>query len=283
MTVVADISTPANRGRNMSFYQGSILIGTGLGPTLGGALAGQTGSYRLPFFVFALLTLLAAIWVWLMLPETQDYGRTDLNSGHVGHLSSMSPRFLLTDLNFLLVGVINFGIFFSRAGTQMELLPLIGAEEVGLNPEQIGVALTFAAVANFFVLSPAGWIADRFSRKIAIVPANLVMGLSLVVFIYTDNYLMFLLAVILYGIASGFGGPAPAAYVADIVPRHAYGLAMGTVRTFGDLGFVVAPMVLGWLSDLHSYDLALWFNALLMSGSALAFGLWAREKRAKTE
>ncbi|MBE3588724.1 MAG: hypothetical protein IMW93_09280 [Thermoanaerobacteraceae bacterium] len=51
------------------------------------------------------------------------------------------------------------------------------------------------------------------------------------------------------------------------------------MRTFGDVGFVLAPVLLGWLADAGGYDLALWLNALLMIGSSLVFALWARERK----
>lgn len=69
MTAVADLSTAANRGRSMAVYNGSILIGAGLGPALGGLIAGRTMSYQTPFFVFALLSLAGALLVWTTLPE----------------------------------------------------------------------------------------------------------------------------------------------------------------------------------------------------------------------
>ncbi|WP_232619329.1 MFS transporter, partial [Acetomicrobium sp. S15 = DSM 107314] len=45
----------------MSFYQGSILLGAGLGPTLGGFVAELWG-IRAPFFVFAVMAVVAALW-----------------------------------------------------------------------------------------------------------------------------------------------------------------------------------------------------------------------------
>jgi len=54
IVMLADISTPANRGRLMSYYQGSLLLGSGLGPTLGGFVAQYFG-LAAPFFVYAVL------------------------------------------------------------------------------------------------------------------------------------------------------------------------------------------------------------------------------------
>lgn len=70
MVMLADISTQESRGRMMSFYQGSILVGAGLGPTLGGFVA-ELWEIRAPFFVLAVMTVMAALWAYVRLPETR--------------------------------------------------------------------------------------------------------------------------------------------------------------------------------------------------------------------
>lgn len=277
MTAVADLSTTFNRARNMALYQGSILIGAGLGPALGGLIAGRLG-YRAPFFIFALLAFTGALWVWLTLPETQTKNPLAAFDS-IGEKPSVWA--LIGNLNFFLIGLVNFGVFFTRAGANMDLVPLMGSEKIGLNPEQLGFILALGSLGNFAVLPLAGWLADRYGRKLAIVPANLISGLALLFFASGNGYWLFLLGVLLYGISSGLGGTTPAAYVADIVPRHTYGLAMGLLRTFGDVGFVAAPIFLGWLTDLGDYRLAFWFNAFFVVASSAAFGVWGREEKKK--
>ena len=88
--------------------------------------------------------------------------------------------------------------------------------------------------------------------------------------------------VLLFGVSSGLGGTTPAAYAEDIVPPSAYGRAMGLLRTFGDLGFMMAPILPGWLTDTGGYGTALWFNAIIMIVSSLVFGIWAWEKYRRT-
>src|SRR5690625_7568493 len=70
MIAVADISSRENRGRVMSMYQGSLLLGAGAGPAFGGILADASG-VRARFLAFAVLTSLAAIWALLRLPDTR--------------------------------------------------------------------------------------------------------------------------------------------------------------------------------------------------------------------
>src|SRR5439155_18445973 len=67
--VVADVATRENRGRMMSTYQGFFSFAVGLGPSIGGVVALVSGP-RAPFFVFAVLTLLAGGIALSQLPET---------------------------------------------------------------------------------------------------------------------------------------------------------------------------------------------------------------------
>ena len=50
--VLADITTPANRGRAMAVYQGVFLFAVGIGPLFGGVLAERSG-LAAPFVVYA--------------------------------------------------------------------------------------------------------------------------------------------------------------------------------------------------------------------------------------
>ena len=70
MIVMADISTPRDRGRSMSFYQGALLLGTSVGPIIGG-FVGEHFGLRTPFFAYAALAFCAALWAWLQVPETR--------------------------------------------------------------------------------------------------------------------------------------------------------------------------------------------------------------------
>lgn len=66
--VAADLSSGGNVGRKMSIITVSFGLGIGLGPLLSGILA--VHSFQLPFLVIGSLNLLAAVFVWIFLPET---------------------------------------------------------------------------------------------------------------------------------------------------------------------------------------------------------------------
>src|SRR3989442_11834632 len=67
--VLADITTPAVRGRAMAIYQGTFLFAVGIGPFPGGVLAERFG-LRAPFVAYAVTGGVAAACPWLRTPET---------------------------------------------------------------------------------------------------------------------------------------------------------------------------------------------------------------------
>jgi MFS family permease len=85
------------------------------------------------------------------------------------------------------------------------------------------------------------------------------------------------------GISTGIGGPAPAAYVADLDLPGGRGLSLGIFRTMGDVGMSIGPVLLGWISDHSSYGHALWTNALMFFAVSIAFWLFARETAARRQ
>jgi multidrug resistance protein len=282
MVMLADITTPANRGRLMSYYQGSLLLGCGLGPTMGGFIAEHFG-LAAPFFAYALLVFFAALWAYMRLPETRPALPAQTAAVAVGNsdsLSTASPgelRSPLRDLNFILISIVTFGIFFMRQGAQNEILPLLGAERLGLREGQIGLALTLVAIMQFITIFPAGRLSDRFGRKAVITPGCLIAAASLVMLAQSYSYHFLLLTCIVMGLGIGISGPTPSAYVADIVPRESYGTAMGTYRAISDFGFAIGPVLLGWLADIQGLRFSLLFNSVFLFLIVLIFQLKAKE------
>ncbi|MFC1902579.1 MFS transporter [Chloroflexota bacterium] len=282
MIMVADISTPANRGQSMSIYSGSLLLGVGLGPVMGGFIAQYFG-LRMPFFVFGFFTILAALWAYLRLPETKPQDKQQVV---IPIESDLHPtpavlgtglKVLLRNLNFLLISTLTFGTFFMRSGAQHQILPLLGSERLGLSEGQIGVALTILAIIQCVAMFASGRLSDRFGRKAVITPGCLIAAASLVMLARSHSYWFLLLSCIIMGMGIGISGPVPLAYVADIIPRENYTSSMGLYRTAGDLGFVVGPLLLGWFADMRGLSFPLLFNSLFLFLAVLLFQFLAKE------
>ena len=77
-------------------------------------------------------------------------------------------------------------------------------------------------------------------------------------------------------LGTGTAGPAPAAFVADLFPEQMRGLGVGLYRSAGDVGFVLGPPALGWLSDNASMSVAFQTAGCLVGAAGVYFVLVTR-------
>jgi MFS family permease len=273
MVAMADLGGPIHRGRALSVFSGAFLIGSSLGPSIGGIVTAYWGP-RAPFMVYAGLAALGLAWVYLQVPETSPAGAPSPPID----MPEPAPR-PFPYLDFALIGLVTFAVFFTRAGGRATILPLFAYNQLGATATQVGVLLSSLAIMNMIVLYPTGALSDRFGRKLAIVPSVLLMALAFIQMSRASSYSGLLAGTVLLGIGSGVGGPAPAAYMVDLGPPARMGAAMGLYRAIGDLGFFVGPIAMGWVADTFSYSSALVGVAGLLVAAILPFALFAREHR----
>ena len=288
MSFIADVSTPGNRGRLMSLQQGSLLLGTDLGPIIGGFVAATLG-YRWPFYMAGMLSGAAALWVVLRLPETRREpaaaqpvaaprkARRGWDLRVVGRL--------LANPTFVLLSLFTMMVFFTRTGSRQTIMPLLAVDRAGMSATSLGFLFTFMTTINLLLVLPAGALTDRLGRKAVIMPGALVPVAGLSLFAWSSTMWLFFAGGALLGLGTGLIGPAPAAYAGDLSPDGKTGVTMGLYRTFGDVGFVVGPVLLGMIADtfrgrlasIPGEGVALEVNAALILITAVLLVLLGKE------
>jgi multidrug resistance protein len=269
-----EIAAPGERGKIMSYYQGAQLLGSSIGPAVGGFLAEHFGLSS-PFLAYGAVGIVASAVAAL---SFQDMERPPPPAP--GEVVSLGG--LMRQLPFLLLCLLYFSIFFTRTAAQWQTIPLLGHEHFGLSVDVLGLALTVMALANFSMLPWSGRMIDTFGpRRITICAVSLT-GISLTLIAAAPHVALFWVGMVLLGIASGFSSPAVAACIGEVVPRRLYGPAMGTLRVCGDCGFIVGPLIVGSIADLTPYGNSggLFANAALVLFAATVFGLGNRRARA---
>jgi MFS family permease len=180
---------------------------------------------------------------------------------------------------FLVVTLVSFAVFFSRTGGLFNVIPVLGQERLGLSPDQIGLGLASVSVVSILLAYPSGVFADRYGRKVVIVPSTILTGLSFMLFMLAPSFAWFMAACIAWSIAGGIGGAAPSAYAADIAPPGMNAAAMSSFRMFAETGYVLGPIVLGLIADLSGANAALSAATTLLVVSGLLFAMFAPERR----
>jgi DHA1 family multidrug resistance protein-like MFS transporter len=277
---IADFSTPDNRGRLMSTFQGSFLLGSTAGPTVGGLIAGGFGA-RGVFFVYAVMALLALGWANLRRNTYPKFERETATAQQGAASPRRASPFaawkFLAESSFFAICLLTMAQFFTRTGTRTTALPLLGADRYHLGEEAIGGILTLVTLGNLVCLPIAAWMVDNLGRKAAIVPSTLLSGISIFCIILSPNVFFFTLSVVLFGMSTGIAGPAPNAFVADLAKGQGVGARLGVYRSFGDIGFILGPICMGVVSDRFGYNPALTVNATLIVATGILFAVVAKE------
>jgi MFS family permease len=250
LTYSASLGSDERRGRRMSLYQGSFLLGNGIGPVLGGLLA-QAYGYRVPFGVFAAVAALTGLWILVQLRDPRALG-------HAG--------FLVACLMGLLSAL-------TRSGTR-DYAMVVLSDARGLLPAQIGVALSVVFLTNVAVLYFAGMLVDRYGPRPAMIPSWLLVGSGLAVLATADSYPALLVAAALYGVGSGIGNSVPAVEVANAVGPERRGMALGVFRTFSDLGLILGAAGMGLMAATTGLVSGVWINAALVFAALFVYLLY---------
>jgi predicted MFS family arabinose efflux permease len=275
--ILADITTPQRRGRTLAIYQAVFLFAVGIGPFPGGLLAQQFG-LSAPFWAYGIAGLLVGLIAWFAVPETRQSIPAQRSTDPLPQTNyRQQMRLLLRHNGFVLVSLISLMHAFTRTGGLFNIIPILGNTWLGLSVADIGLALAIGSVAGILSAYPAGMVSDRFGRKAVIVPATLTAGAAFLLFGLVGSFTGFIVAAVLWSIASSAGSSAPAAYAADSAPAGMNATAMSMFRMVSDAGYVIGPIVLGFLADSYGAGTALVIAAAMIILIAIAFAVYAPE------
>src|SRR5262249_23300883 len=127
-------------------------------------------------------------------------------------------RLITGHAGFVLVALVSFMNAVARTGALFNVIPVLARDRLALSTDRIGVGLALSSLVGLLLAYPAGVLVVRGGGRVVFVPATVVAGASLVLFVMAPSYTWFLLACATWSIAVGVSGAAPAAYAADVAP-----------------------------------------------------------------
>ncbi len=272
-TLLADILKPEERGRIMSYFQAFMLLGSSAGPTIGGLVATWWG-IRAPFYFYALTGLISSILTLIWIKEPEGVKERHARDRR---FSPQAVMRLLSNRSYSMACLATFMVFFMRTGIRGTMIPLYADGVLGLDESSIGAVISYATIMNLIMTIPVGYAIDYFGRKPPIIASLVITALSSFVFPQTSDYVQISLAAVLLGIGTSGAGQAPLALATDATIDEPHGLSMGLYRLFGDIGFVVGPIILGMIADGYGLRMPFYFMTGLILVSAVLLQVFARE------
>ena len=237
---IAEVIAPAQRGQALSMFGGINRLGIFGGPAIGGLLAQQAG-IQVTFGFSATLAGLALVMSAILLKPLAR-AASSLRASHRWRLVGAGVRRNARDLSAVATAQ-TLGQMI-RAGRFL-IIPLWGAEQLGLNAAQVGTIVTAGAILDVSMFIPAGMLMDRFGRKVAAVPSFALMALGIGLIPFTRDFLTLLLVAMLIGLGNGLGSGLMMTLGADLAPPGATGEFLGVWRLIGDVGAVTGPLLVG--------------------------------------
>lgn len=246
------------RARALSLPQGAMLLGTTLGPVVGGVLA-AIGGIRLPFVVAGLIGVVAVPWSLHQFPARAGRGP----SYHVGQ-AKVDPALRWSLLVAFAAYLVVWG---TRSSVRFTLVPLYVEESLGEAVLWTSLILTILSVGDVAGFVFGGQIADRFGRRRVLVWGFVLSAGIVAVWAATTSVVQLLPIAVAFGLAGGLVGAVPAAMAADIAGGRAS--TMTTLRLGGDAGIMVGPLIATASAEAGGYDAAFLFHAGMFALAAV--------------
>ncbi len=173
--------------------------------------------------------------------------------------------------------IIMFALFFWGIGEgTWFFIRSLYLEELGARPEEVGLALSIAALTIAASFLPGGWLADRFDRKHVLVAGWLAGVFAPALMALADNWREFMVGYTVYNL-SAFVLPAIDAYVAHAAGRAPLGRVFPIVYAGYAIGSVLGPQLSKALLAILDVRGVLFLSSALFGMSTLAVAFVRRQ------
>lgn len=288
MAMIADSIPSQRRGMGFSIIMLITSASTTPGPLVAGALYGQFGlvqGMRISYGIVVIFFLFAAFLRLFRLKETittatkprfseflQSYPTALKECFGVWRKIPRSMLYL-----FLSMAIMSFGI----ATVQLYFV-VYAVEELFIDEAAWALMLTALFVTMIVLSIPIGKLVDKTSRKLPILGAYLIFGLSMWLFVHGD-FLKLFVSLVLVGVAQVMMNSAFGALQADLTPKEQRGKVSGFTNFINYILMALGSLVGGILYEHVSPQLPFFFAVALVVPSFVVTFIWVHEPEKREE
>jgi MFS family permease len=158
------------------------------------------------------------------------------------------------------------------------MIPLYGVEKMALNSVQIGLIFSLISLIIAVILLFITHRLEMIVKKPLLLSIGLLIcSFSVFLISFSLDFISLSIFTVPFAVGLGILQPIPFAMVIEYAKAENRGLAMGVMRTIGDLGIVIGPMIVGWLLDLGQALYAFYLITILVGASSLLTWLILRK------
>jgi MFS family permease len=243
--VISDTTAAKDRAKGFGIIGASFGFGFIVGPMISALTVGYGDS--VPFIIAGVVSLVAAILTFLMLPETNKH-KGLVRHGKLFDFAHLFRALFDPDVGKTLLISLIYSLAFSL---------FIYAYQ----PLSVGVLhLTTAQISlNFAIFGLIGLVAQvaiiprftkRFGEKIMLRNALTLAICTFTGFFFTNNLPMLMVISVFHTLANAFVNPLIQALLSKEVDEHSQGSIQGVNASYMSIGMIAGPIVGGMLATL---------------------------------
>ncbi|MBV9614659.1 MAG: MFS transporter [Ktedonobacteraceae bacterium] len=245
---VADITEPKDRGKYFGILGSAAGVGSLIGSAVGGLLA--TINYSAPFLAAAGLFLLTLVGGYFLLPESLDkeHRITSITVSELNPLKQLVSVFRWANLRWLLLAWFFYAF---PVGILQTTITVLMKDSLGFNATQAGFVITLLGAVDILVQGVlVGWLLTRLGNiKLGLIAFVLVaisyLVLGSISFLATP--ILLLVGIMLFAGSGSLVENAVRGLISKIAGRHEQGRVSGAMQSVQSLGWIVGPLVGGFL------------------------------------
>lgn len=253
------IIEPAAMGRATGVFRSSFLVGIAFGPLLGG-LVNEYFGLTAPFHFYATGLLVATAIAYIVMRDDPATARPIERKHPLEALRA--ARSLFGDSRYVVALFATFVGWWTVSGPAQWVGTIFAQEELGMSKGERGFAVTMLAVGEMVVLLIAGRASDRYGRRAVMLPSLAIAAIATVSLGQVESAWAYY--PIMMAIGAGIAASATAAggWLADSIPAGGSGAAVGVNQMAGDLGYLIAPTIVGFAAESASFEWAYFLGAI---------------------
>jgi len=250
---VADLVPYHRRGEAMGLVGLFVSLGFAVGPALGAYIA-QMASVDIMFYTSsasAFLSVLVLVGMKETLAHKQKFSGVHLK---INRHDAFEPRVFSPALVMTLTGF--------SFGTILTVIPDF-SDFLGISNR--GVFFTAFTIASISVRVLAGKASDRYGRANVLKVATVILALAMYLIGAANSFESFILAAVLFGLASGISSPTVFAWTIDLSPDHHRGRGLATMFIALEIGIGAGALTSGWVfgNNPSMFAITFWLGGIL--------------------
>ncbi len=265
--LIADVTTPSNRGRAYGFHSSMDDAGQLLGPFVAGGLLLLGLTYR----NVILLSIIPGVLAWMTVWRVEEKPAAKPAKGKTLTLFQ-DWKALGGPLKYLLSVLLLFTL-----GNSADAFLMIQLSRMGVSNWLIAFLWGLHGGVRMLSSLYGGSLSDRLGRKPLIISGWIYYSLIYLGFALTTQKEVAIFLFLAYGVFYGLCEPSEKAFVGDLAPKALRGTAFGYYNLVIGLGALPASLLFGFVGQTWGYPAAFTLGASL-AGIAAILLLFIRKK-----